>query len=323
MGFLDRIFSGKDETPPAPMPVQVCFAEGVVLSLLPSGRIDAWDLDRKAHLWGRAGAGPMLAIQGQRVLDGQGRIWGLRDGQPLGECGLSGLPVVLGGRLGVLGWHRMWVEGQEQKAVEDLDPSPEAKTFYFRDSLLLIDPGARALRYLDPETGALESAAKGVPIDNGALLQEGVVLVRERTLERWDLALTRSEPLAPRHTQQTLSPGEDSSVGIGTQGLELWDARTQTLTPLPGPPPTRPGVLRFGDRVVCETWQGLSICRPDASPQHIELPLGRRKGRPLNARVTLCAAGPKAVLLATYPPQLIDLNTGRHTALLAPPSVQD
>lgn len=323
MGILDRIFSGRDETPPPPQPVQVIHREGVVLTLLPSGRIDAWSLDSGQHLWTAKGAGPMLAVQGQRVLDGQGVARSLMSGQVLFETGLSGLPVELGERLGVLGWHRMWAEGGGQTPVKDLDPSPDAACIFFRDSLLIIDPGARHLQYLDPETATLDQAAKGVPITSGARIGEWVFLVREREVHRWNSALTSSEILPQRHSQQTLSVAEDCTAGISKQTLGCWDARTATLHELPGQPPTRPSLLRMGERIVCETWQGLAICGPDAPPRHVDLPLGRRKSRPLGARVSLCSAGPERVLLASYPPQVIALDTGRRTLALALPPVHD
>lgn len=305
------------------MPVQVCAHLGVALSLLPSGRIDAWSLDAQRHLWTAHGAGPMLAMAGERVLDGQGVIRHLRTGAVLAEAGLSGLPAVFGDKLGMLGWHRLWVEGAPQRPVQGLDPSPDARCFFLRDSLLILDPGATHLHYLHPDTGVLDSGAAGVPITSGALVGEQILLVREREVHRWDLALTRSEILPPRHRQQTLSAAEDSTMGIGVEGLECWDARTQQLHILDGPPPTRPDLLRMGERLICETWQGLAICTPSAPPLSVELPLGRRDSRPLNARVTLCAAGPDTVLLAAYPPQVIHLDTGRRTAALALPPAHD
>lgn len=265
----------------------------------------------------------MLAVQGDRVLDGQGVARGLRDGQVRFETGLSGLPVALGERLAVLGWHRMWREGEEQRPIKGLDPSPDAACFFFRDSLLIIDPGAKHVQYLDPDLGALDQAAAGVPITMGACIGEQIYLVREREVHRWDSALTRSEILPPRHSQQTLSVGEDTTAGISKQVYGCWDERTQTLHPLPGQPPTRPSLLRVGERVICETWQGLAICGPDAPPKLVDLPLGRRESRPLSARVALCAAGPEHVLLAAYPPQRIALDSGRRSQALAPPPVDD
>lgn len=297
--------------------------DGVVLSLLPSGRIDAWSLDSGDHLWNAGGAGPMLALQGGRVLDGQGVARDLMDGRVLFESGLSGLPVALGEGLAVLGWHRMWREGGEQVPVQDLDPSPDAACFFFRDSLLIIDPGAKHVQYLDLDAGTLDQGAKGVPITSGTRIGDWVFLVREREVHRWDSALTSSEILPQRHSQQTLSVGEDCTAGISKQTLECWDSRTETLHALPGLPPTRPTLLRLGEHIVCETWQGLAICGPDAPPRCIDLPLGRRKSRPLGARVSLCSAGPGQVLLASYPPQVIALDTGRRSLALAPPPVHD
>jgi hypothetical protein len=296
---------------------------GVVLSLLPTGRIDAWSLSSGAHLWSAQGAGPMLAVQGARVLDGQGVARAVQSGERLFESGLSGLPVALGDELAVLGWHRMWREGAEQKAVSGLDPSPDAACFFFRDSLLIIDPGAKFVRYLHPDTGVLDQAAQGAPITSGARIGDWVYLVRERKVHRWNSALTHSEILPQRHGQQCLSVGEDCTAGLTTGILGCWDERQQTLHELPGQPPTRPTLHRFGERMVCETWQGLAICGPDAPPRCIDLPLGRRKSRPLAARTALCPAGPEHVLLAAYPPQLIDLNTGRRSLALAPPPADD
>ncbi|MFT5586959.1 MAG: hypothetical protein ACI9VR_004564 [Cognaticolwellia sp.] len=295
----------------------------MVLSLLPTGRIDAWALDSGDHLWTAQGAGPMLAVQGDRVLDGQGVARAIRTGAQLFESGLSGLPVALGGQLAVLGWHRMWREGEEQRPVQALDPSPDAACFFFKSSLLIIDPGAKFVQYLDPQNGGLDQAAKGVPITSGTRIGEWIYLVREREVHRWDSALTHSEILPQCHRQQTLSVAEDCTVGISKGILGCWDGRQEALHELPGQPPTRPTLLRMGDRIVCETWQGLAICGPDAPPRCIDLPLGRRKARPLGARAALCSAGPEHVLLAAYPPQVVNLNTGRRSLALAPPPADD
>ena len=149
MGLLDRIFSGRDETPPTPQPVQVLHHNGVVISLLPNGRIDAWALETADHLWTSQGAGPMLAVQGSRVIDGQGVVRALHTGDRLFECGLSGVAVAVGEHLAVLGWHHMWREGADQSQVQGLDPSPDAACFRFEDGLLIVDPGAKFLQYLN------------------------------------------------------------------------------------------------------------------------------------------------------------------------------
>ena len=265
----------------------------------------------------------MLAVQGNRVLDGQGVVRALRTGERLFESGLSGLAVVVGEHLAVLGWHHMWREGVAQRQVQGLDPSPDAACFRFEDGLLIVDPGAKCLQYLNLLSGKLDQAAKGVPITSGTRIGEWTYLVREREVHRWDSTLTHSKILDQHHRQQTLSVANDCTVGISKGVLGCWDARRDTMHELPGPPPTRPTVLRMGERIVCETWQGLAICEPDAPPRCIEMPLGRRKSRPLDSRVALCSAGPEHVLLAAYPPQVINLNTGRRSLALAPPPSDD
>lgn len=320
MGLLARIFSGRDEHPPPPQPVQVLAQGGRVFALLPSGRLAAWSTKSGDLLWDAQAAGPRIAVQGDRLLDGHGVCRSVSDGQVLWESGQAGLPVSLGERLAILGWQRLWLEGEGgHHALPELDPSPELDTWLHQGRLLGIDHESRTLFWLDPQEPNITLGADGPPIRGGALFGERIVVIRERQGQSWDLELEDMEPL-PRWHAQLLAVGPDCSLGVEKRSYRALDHLSSTSWSLSGDIPNAPCILRIGEVIVAETWQGLAICRPGQErPELIELPLGRRQQRPISAHRPIVQSGPQQVALAAWPPLLVDLSTGRRVPVLAPP----